>query len=124
MNETNTTEEIKTVNPNFQFRNDLAREQGLNRFQAMNLIAERAEKVASLSDCTFMGIDKRGATFCVVVHDSDSSVLTPYQSFSYETVIDSPGEVITWARKTRKMYTPDNSWPTMLNNVSAAWFGG
>jgi len=124
MTKTNTTEEIRIVNPNFQFRNDFAREQGLSRFQAINLIAERAEKVASLSNCTFMGINKRGATFCVVIHDSDSSVLTPYRSFLYETVIDSPNEVIIWARETRKMHTPVNSWPTILNNVSAAWFGG
>lgn len=110
------------MNVNLQFRSELAREQKITRYEAMNLIADRARAVAGMSDCTFMGIDKRGATFCVVVHNSPESVLTPYKSFTWESVIDSPSEIVTWARETRQMYTPD-TWPTILANVSSAWFG-
>lgn len=111
-------------NPNLQFRNELAREQGVSRYVAMNLIAERGEKIAGMSDCTFMGIDKRGAIFCVVIHDTPESVLTPYRSFDYETVIDSPSVVIEWARETRIKHTPvADTWPTLLCEVSSAWFG-
>lgn len=114
-----------TKNINLQFRNELAREQGVSRYEAMSLIADRARVVARMSDCTFMGLSKRGATFCVVIHDSPESVLTPYRSFEWEMVIDSPSVIIEWARETRTIHTsaPD-TWPTTLYEVSSAWFGG
>lgn len=113
-----------TKNPNLQFRNEFAREQGLTCYQATDKIAERAQVIAGMSDCTFMGLDKRGATFSVVIHDTPESVLTPYRSFEWETVIDSPSVIIEWARETRATHTPvPDTWPTILNNVSSAWFG-
>lgn len=114
-----------TKNVNLQFRNELAQEQSVSRYEAMNLIADRARVVAGMCDCTFMGLDKRGATFCVVIHDSPESVLTPYRSFEWETVIDSPSAIIEWARETRVIHTPaPDTWPTTLYEVSSAWFSG
>lgn len=90
------------MNINLQFRNELAKEHGISRYDATNLVAERAGVIAAMSDCIFMGLNKRGATFCVVIHDSPESVLTPYQSFAWEAVVDSPSVIIEWARKIRR----------------------
>lgn len=116
---------MRTVNANLQFRNEFARESGLSKYAATDKIAERARVVAGMCDCTFMGLSKRGATFCVVIHDTPGSVLTPYRSFEWETVIDSPSAIIEWARDTRAIHTPmPDTWPTTLYEVSSAWFGG
>ena len=72
----------------------------LNKFEAQDFLRKRCEVVAGLANITWSGFTtKKGVLFSHMRGGPDHSCRVAHAWFDFETVLDTPTQVIDWAKR-------------------------